>query len=251
MRGLKIDHLVINIEEKYQTDVNEIQAIRKFGLPYEPKWGKGTKGFKASNIWIGKEYFEMIRLLKNDGGGWKSDWVERYNQGHRGLICLMLDVSDLDQIYEDMTNASVCMTEPEYLRFKWGFGLFTKTMPWRNSYFPFFEGVPFQIGLQQMKDEKSTKMMRQYMVPNATDNGFYGIKQVTMQGAFTASDFALIRKIFKKVASIPNGLNVPLTHKQQLSFLYADDFSVTVTLFSNQEKKTAINIENITVSTRG
>ena len=34
-----------------------------------------------------------------DGGGWKPEWVEKYNKGHRGLICLMQDVDDLDEIY--------------------------------------------------------------------------------------------------------------------------------------------------------
>ena len=101
---LRIDHLVVNIDKKYQTDELEIQSIRNTGLPYEPKWGKGTKGFKASNIWIGNEYLEMINLLKKDGGGWKPEWVEEYNKGHRGLICLMLDVVDVDKIYEEMVN---------------------------------------------------------------------------------------------------------------------------------------------------
>ena len=49
----------------------EIQSIRNTGVPYEPKWGKGTKGFKASNIWIGNEYLEMIPPIKY--GWW---WVE-------------------------------------------------------------------------------------------------------------------------------------------------------------------------------
>ena len=57
---------------------------------------------------------------------------------------------------EEMINIySKSISEPKYLQFKWGFGLFTRTMPWRNSYFTFFEGIPLQIGLQQMKDEKS------------------------------------------------------------------------------------------------
>ncbi|WP_406242438.1 hypothetical protein ACF3M2_19685 [Tissierella carlieri] len=96
---LRIDHLVINIDEKYQIDNDTINSIRNSGYPYEPKWGKGTKGFKASNIWIGQEYFEMIRLLKKDGGGWRKEWVEKYNKGHRGLICIIFETNDLDKDY--------------------------------------------------------------------------------------------------------------------------------------------------------
>ena len=29
--------------------------------------------------------------------GGKPEWVEEYNKGHRGLICLMFDVVDLDK----------------------------------------------------------------------------------------------------------------------------------------------------------
>ena len=70
-------------------------------------------------------------------------------------------------------------------------------MPWRNSYFPFFEGIPLQIGLQQMRDEKSVEFMRQYMVPNAKDNGIDGIEEIKIKGAFTESDFKLIIQFLK------------------------------------------------------
>ena len=50
----------------------------------------------------------MINILKNNGGGWKSDWVELYNNGHRGLICIMLDVDDiLSIIIYDLTTILV------------------------------------------------------------------------------------------------------------------------------------------------
>ena len=40
---LRIDHLVVNIDKKYQTDELEIQSIRNTGLPYEPKMGQRNK----------------------------------------------------------------------------------------------------------------------------------------------------------------------------------------------------------------
>ena len=49
---MKIDHLVINVNQEYQLNNNIIDEIRRSGFPYEPKWGKGTKGFKATNLWI-------------------------------------------------------------------------------------------------------------------------------------------------------------------------------------------------------
>ena len=167
----KFDHFVVNVDRKYQKDKAVINNVIKSGFPYEPSWGKGTRGFKASNLWIGNEYFEMINLLKEDGGGWKKDWVDLYNEGHRGLICIMLDVDNINEVYENFKSKNISITNPEYLKFKWLFNLLTRTMPWQNSYIKFFEGIPLQIGFQQMKDDEARNFMKQYMVPNSYENG--------------------------------------------------------------------------------
>ena len=101
---MKIDHLVVNVDEKYHNDNNIIKSIRENNFPHEPKWGKGTKGFKVSNLWIGNEYLEMIRILKENGGGWIQEWITKYNYGHRGMICLMLNVADIDITYQALTE---------------------------------------------------------------------------------------------------------------------------------------------------
>mgnify|MGYP000877496221 FL=1 len=58
---MKLDHFVVNIDKKYQKDEKNISNISD-SIPYEPKWGKGTKGFKVSNLWIGNEYLEMVHV---------------------------------------------------------------------------------------------------------------------------------------------------------------------------------------------
>jgi hypothetical protein len=240
---MKIDHLVINIDDKYQLSNNIIEEIRKKGFPYEPKWGKGTKGFKASNIWIGNEYFEMIRLLKKDGGGWKPEWVSHYNNGHRGLICLMIDVDNVDLEYQRIVNKGICITEPKYLQFKWFFNLFTRTMPWRNSYIDFFEGVPMQIGFQQMKDWKALDFMHKYMVPNSKDNGINGITKIIIKGDFVKADFDLIQKIFKITEPKNDTIFVTLSNNQQLFFKKSNSFSAEVYTYGNNKILYGSNIE--------
>lgn len=141
----KFDHFVVNVDSSYQKDKDIIDKIVNIGLPYKPNWGKGTKGFKASNLWIGNEYFEMINILKPDGGGWKSDWVDYYNNGHRGLICIMLDVNNIEELYNLLKNKNIEITEPEHLKFKWLCNILTRTMPWQNSYINFFQGHPYKL----------------------------------------------------------------------------------------------------------
>ena len=216
---MRIDHLVINVDEKYQTDASIISTIQDCGFPYEPKWGKGTSGFKASNIWIGNEYFEMIRILNKSGGGWREEWVKRYNQSHRGLICLFLDTSDIQNEYNRLKKLDVNITEPEYLKFKWFLGLLTRTMPWQNAYLPFFEGAPFQLGLQQMKDEASNARMRQYMVPNSKDNKIDSIAVLKLHGNYTEHDIRLLRCVFPTAVESEKDLVIQLSSKQTLSFI--------------------------------
>jgi len=146
---MKIDHLVINVDEKYQKDKNIIDCIRTTGLPYEPKWGKGTRGFKASNLWIGNEYFEMIRILKSSGGGWIDEWTRKYNQGHRGMICLMLDVEDIDTIYSLLKRNGIQVTPPEWLEFKWFLNLLTKECPGEILIFPFLKVSRFKLDFKK------------------------------------------------------------------------------------------------------
>lgn len=245
----KIDHLVVNIDEKYQCSNEFINSISDAGYPYKPTWGKGTKGFKVSNIWIGEEYFEMVRLLKKDGGGWVPDWVEKYNQGHRGLICLIIDTNDLDKDYERLTQVGLDVTVPKFLKFKWFFNLITRTMPWRNSYISFFEGVPLQISIQQMKDEKSREFMRKYMSPNSIENKIKGIKAIIIYGMFTENDRVKIKTIFERVEENDDEIIVELSKNQRI--IFKNDIGYHVEVFTSCENKKLaskeVRIENVTI----
>ena len=244
---MKLDHFVVNVDEKYHKDGAVIDTIRKMNFPYEPKWGKGTKGFKVSDLWVGSEYLEMVHVLKKDGGGWVPEWTTKYNQGHRGLICLMLDVEDIDALYQSLQEKEIEVTSPKWLEFKWFFNIFTRRMPWRNCYAPFFENVPFQIGFQEMKDEKSRDFMNQYMVPNARDFGITGIYQAVIKGQYTAKDFDFIMKIFGQRAYVEqNTICVKLNKEQSVKFVKEEFFQVD--LYTNSNTGKFIEIENVKIS---
>ena len=246
---MKIDHLVINVDEKYQTDLSTIDNIKNNGFPYEPKWGKGTSGFKASNIWIGDGYFEMIRILKANGGGWREEWVKKYNNNHRGLICLFLDTDNIAEEFERLSRLGISISKPEYLKFKWGFGLLTRTMPWQNAYLPFFEGVPFQLGFQQMKDEASRNWMQQYMIPNSKENGIDRITALNLCGNYTENDRTLICKVFPNAVLDEDKIIALLPSGQKLAFIQSETHSVEIlTQCTNEKyKRKSTTIHNITV----
>lgn len=243
---MKIDHFIVNVDEKYQNDDNTIENIRK-NFPYMPKWGKGTKGFKVSNLWIGNEYLEMLRIKNENGGGWVKEWTLMYNQGHRGMICLMIDAEDIDFVHQSLRDKGIHVTSPEWLEFKWFFNILTRRMPWRNCYIPFFENVPFQIGFQEMKDAKSRDFMNQYMVPNSKDNGIDGIYHAIIKGQFSDKDFDIIISVFgEKAYKEKNSIKVELNKSQTIEF--TKDTSYQVELFTNINNGNCIKIENMTIN---
>lgn len=245
-KKMKLDHFVINVDEKYQKDKDIIEGIRNKKFPYEPKWGKGTKGFKVSDLWIGNEYLEMVHILKKNGGGWIPEWTAKYNQGHRGVICIMLDVANIDCIYQSLLEKGIQITKPEWLEFKWCFNLLTRKMPWRNCYIPFFENVPFQIGFQEMKDDKSREFMNQYMVPNARDYGIDGIHRVVIKGQYTNRDFDMITKVFgERVQKDKNMVRVKLSEEQ--SFEFIEEVSYQIEMYTNSNTGKFIEIENVRI----
>lgn len=242
---MKLDHFVVNIDKKYQSIEENICKIRDV-VPYEPKWGKGTKGFKISNLWIGHQYFEMVHILKSNGGGWVPEWTTKFVQGHRGMICLMLDVPNIDFIVQNLKSNGVPVTEPKWLEFKWFFNLFTRRMPWRNSYIPFFDNVPFQIGFQEMKDDKSRAYMNQYMVPNSREKGIHGINRVVIKGDYSDNDFNAILAVFGDKAFKENNLiKVQLNENQTIEFIKEKEYHID--LFTDVNTNKSISIENLTL----
>ncbi len=244
---MKLDHFVVNINEKYQKDKNIIDDIRNADFPYEPKWGKGTKGFKVSNLWIGNEYLEMVNILNTDGGGWVKEWSKKYNEGHRGMVCLMLDIENIDELYQILNQKNIPVTLPKWLEFKWFFNLLTRRMPWRNCYIPFFEKVPFQIGFQEMKDEKSRDFMNQYMVPNSRDKGIDGINKVIIRGAYSHNDFDMLKNVFGNLIKNENSkfISIELSTKQLIEFTV--DPMYQVELYANSATGRFVEIENVKI----
>ncbi|MGM9987917.1 MAG: VOC family protein [Bacillaceae bacterium] len=231
---MKIDHLVVNVDKEIQSDKEVIYAIRSMGLPYKPSWGKGTNGFKVSNIWIGKEYFELVRIKRKDGGGWIKDWTTKYLNGHRGLIGFAIEVEDIEETYQKLLHHQVHASAPEPLQFRWLFNLLTKRMPWRNCYLPEFEGVPFQFFLQQLDDEKSKQYMEQYMVPNSKENDINGISEVIIYGELTEEDKKIIYALFDDYEEKEDSLTIHLGI-QKIRFLKSNTYRVEVILQCDNE----------------
>ncbi|MDQ0360341.1 hypothetical protein [Breznakia pachnodae] len=240
----KIDHLVLNIDRKYQINKNDIENIQESKIPYLPDKGKKTKGFRASNLWIGKEYLEMITILNDDGGGWTKDWVEKYHEGHRGLICVMLSVSDINELYTLFKHLN--MSKPERITFSL-FKFFKMRSPWKNCYLPFFENEQLQIGFQQIDSDKVQENMQKKMVPNSVENGIHGIEIVELYGKWSDTDFSIMATVFNNCNQTEQSFNVTLPSQQKLIFIKSDENKTIVKTTANNMRQTII--ENVQINT--
>lgn len=206
---MKLDHFVLHIDNSEQTLERLKEEIAPKGFPFEPAWGKGTAGFKVSNIWIGRQYFEIIRLLTPDGGGWVKTWVDKYNTGKRGLFCIFLKTDDIQGMANELSARGVSVQGPERISFKALFGLVRKNLPWQVLYLPAIPGTDLEIGFIQYDPDPKDRI-KQYLVPNSDENGITGVHSATVSLPLTANAREHILKIFPTGTTMAGGIRVSL-----------------------------------------
>jgi hypothetical protein len=221
---LRLDHFVIHIDADMGRLETLQQHIAPLGYPFAPQRGKGTRGFKVANLWIGEQYYEMVWLRHPDGRGWRADWVTRYNQGQRGIICVMLLTDQLDQLYQQFQELGLPLDPPERIHYPI-LGVLRKSMPWRNLYLGPISNTDLFIGFQQMDNAQYLEDMKDYMVPNASSNGMLGIRAAAVQHAWTSEAWTFLRAAFPQAQLEEHQLVVPLDEGQRLAFVCTDQSS--------------------------
>ncbi|GGX62657.1 hypothetical protein [Saccharospirillum salsuginis] len=176
---LKLDHVVLHSDgTAHVEDLKE--TLQSAGIPYEPSWGKKARGFRISNIWIGRQYFEIVEIHSDDNL-WQPQWADRHREGERGTFCLFLKVDrNIDDVYRQLVDSGVEATAPERTRFKWLFGLLEKKLPWRFITLPKIPGTDIELGIIEY-DEGAERKFEPFMVPNGTEVGLTGLSNPVIQ----------------------------------------------------------------------
>lgn len=190
---MHLDHFVVHINDATDATQAATSAVAA-GLPFDPKKGKGSKGFRATNIWIGREYFEIAWLKTRDGGGWVPEWVERYNRGARGLVCLFLRTNRLDDFAHELTERKVTH-RIERTSFKVFFGLYTVRLPWRILLLPVIPGTDFEISFIEY-DRGVIERYSKHWKPNARDHGISGVNSARIMVPDLSAAVEFLRQIF-------------------------------------------------------
>lgn len=239
----RIDHVIVHVDKSTQNSPTLIESLQKTGLPYNPRKGKRTKGFKVSNLWIGKEYLELVGIIKKDGGGWRKEWVELYNQGHRGAVCLMIDVSDIDALSKAFPKQLV-KTQIERIQYKL-FGLLKLSPPWRNLFLPYFANEKFQIGFQQLDRADTFAKFEKHMIPNSTAHHIMGMSKIVVKGQWTIADYELLEVTFPHTKREDKQLNIRLNNGSEITFVEDTNLSLQIELDHETNDKGSTQIENV------
>jgi hypothetical protein len=247
-----LDHFVVHIDQD-QTKLEFLKdKIVPIGFPFNPTSGKRTKGFQVANIWIGDQYLELVWLKTKDGGGRRKEWVEKYNQGLRGIFGLCLMTDQLDLLEKELRKRGVAASAPERITFKMLFGLLKKSLPFRCVYTPPIPGTDLQIFFLEMDSQKKYEFMRKYfMKPNAEKNGITGINEAVVHCPFSEEAWKYIRAIFPTLS----GDEQMATHdmgETKLHFVQSDETGLKVELLATTTNEDLANksfeIENVRVT---
>ena len=244
---MSLDHFVIHIDDDPKLLADLKAQLAKVRVPFEPDWGKGTNGFKAANIWIGRQYFEIVRILRPDGGGWVDRWVKRHHQGKRGLYCVFLKTGRLDALASHLRGTGIAAPAPERITYRAFFGLFRKTMPWRMLYLPPIPGTGLELAFIAY-DPDPEDVMKAHMVPNADENGVTGVPDVRLRLPLTDDARDFLRRVFPDTTDMGDELTVPLENGsiriQNADVVHADLYAQS----ANADETTgAVTLENVTL----
>ncbi len=213
---MHFDHIVVHIDND-KTLLDKLKAeIEPLGFPFEPNKGKGTKGFKASNIWIGKQYFEIVRLLTEDGGGWTPHWVEKYRNSKRGVYCIFFATTEIDNIAAKIQNSGINTYGPMRFTYKLFWGLLKFSVPFRLVYLPPIPGTDLELGFIQYDPDQKDHAGRR-MNPNAKENGIVGVKSLSINAPLNTAAIDFLKKVFGKSIK-ENELGFIFDNGGQLSF---------------------------------
>lgn len=248
VKCMNIDHIVVHIDHDERILEDLKRKTASVGIPFEPTWGKGTRGFKAANIWIGRQYFEIIRLLKSDGGGWVDRWVSKYNEGKRGAFCIFLQTHQIESMAEVLRKAGASIEGPTRLTFKGLFGLIKKTLPWELIYLPAIPGTDLEIGFIQYDPDPKDRI-KKFLVPNADENGFIGICSAEIFLPLSEEARGLIKQLFPGALENDKEIEVALRN----GYLRFQDGNLRVNLKADTQKSglkgRSFSIANVSLST--
>ncbi|MBN2378823.1 hypothetical protein JXM67_03360 [candidate division WOR-3 bacterium] len=256
---LRLDHLIIHIDSDEEILNKLKKKISPLGYPFDPESGKQTTEFKSSNIWIGNQSLELVRLLEPSGSGWERRWVERYNQGHRGACALVIATRELVRLRKELEKKRLQIYDEKKVSPKDIIGIFTdllgikKSVPWKKIYLAPIPGTEMEIGFIEYESDAEANL-QPFRKPNAEENGITGIHRVKIYLPQWEEGIEYLGTIFPQLTESKAQYRIRL-RDTELFFFRSEPGEFSVKLETHSEKKEFVGgkfeIENVVVKTTG
>jgi hypothetical protein len=250
---MRFDHIVVHVDP----DNTQLQILRSslmnIGYPFEPDNGKGNNEFKASNINIGNEYIEVVRLFKPNAQSWVPLWTHHYDMGLRGAYCIFLEVPDVERSGVSLKLKGIRARGPANLSYPTMFGLMRSEAPYTIYYLPNFADSQLQLGLMQFKVGKRESTQAN-LYPNASQNGINGVRRVEVELPNLEESMDLLQKLFEDLHLDGSAWTAQLD-KQSISFSQSASGETRVRLVATTSQRASagksFSIGNLEVKTIG
>ncbi|TET21576.1 MAG: hypothetical protein E3J71_09460 [Candidatus Stahlbacteria bacterium] len=265
---MRLDHLVIHIDNDAEIIERLKKRVTPLGFPFDPETGERTQEFAATNIWIGEQYLQLVRLLQPSVRGWNPRWAQCYNEGKRGVFSIFIAVEDLGEVHKGLLERDIEISIPEpkqslakaskdILQAVTGFlGLrqskSKKNLPWRSLHLPRIPGTDMDISFLEY-DEEAKEEIKLLMKPNAEEYGITGIHRAKIYLPLWDEGIRFLQKVFPQLIGATTQQKVELKEDELLFFRSDPEAGLKVKLeaTSEQKKYTAkkFQIENLEVKT--
>ena len=251
---MRIDHIVIHTDN----DAQKLQALKEtsnsFGYPFDPETGKKNNEYRVSNINIGAEYIEVVRMLKSGAQSWMPLWTRYYDEGKRGAFCIFLELDDVERTAVALKRAGIRLRGPAMLTYPAWMGLFRLEAPYQIYYLPNFPETHLHLALMQYTKPEKRESSMAALLPNARDNGINGIRRVEIELPNLDESSETLQKVFTSL-QLESGEWTANLDKQRLVFRSSPDQHAHVRVQTVTSKKAHIGqkfqLDNVEVITSG
>lgn len=251
---MRIDHLVIHTDN----DSQRMQALKDCavasGYPFDPDKGRKNSDYRSSNINIGSEYLEIVRMLKPGTDSWMPLWTRYYDEGKRGAFCIFLEVEDVERTAVSLKRAGLRLRGPAAIAYPGLLGMLRVEAPYLIYYLPQFPDTHLQLALMQYKKPEAREGWMAGLQPNANQNGINGIRRVEVELPNLDESTEMLQKVFTSL-QLDSGEWIANLDKQRLIFRSSPDQSVHLRVSTVTSQKQYVGkkftVDNVEIVTTG